>query len=1154
MISFSKISSAAGAAKYHDKAFNQDGSLAQADNYYVNEKAVAVWQGKGAELLGINGKEVEKDQFVAFLSGKMPNPETGQIQNLNDASNGKDRRLGFDLTVAPSKSVSVVALVAGDTRVTDAHANANKAAMQWLEANGAMVRTSKDGVVKTENKGNLLYASVTHVTNRDNEPHLHTHNVVVATVYDQDAGKWRSLTNDEIMRLRTKADAVYKSTLAHELKNLGYGIEYAKNGVDFEIKGFTKEQVNAFSSRSNEIAQALGSVGLDKSDASYGARQTATLDSRKAKNELDRGTLTNLWASISDRVGLNHDAIVSEAKGRAVETKAQRSNVVQDKLDTIGEAVPSAIKSLLHSKNIDPSQKSALLAVSWAVKHHAERDQAFRSTDLEFTALRFLKSAGTISDVQWAIGAHKENRLLIDRGSDVNGAQYLTTARAIKSEEDLFAAIQQGKNQGNTILGNREEFNTAIRDFNEMKSRETGSEFKLSKEQIRAAHNVLMHPDGIQGIQGEAGTGKTAALAMVRTVAESKGWVVQGMATSASAAVELESASGIKSMTIAGFFAERERAIQVAKAEIDGLKSKIIDMAGGKSQPLESRVLNVSGEFTSFGKARYVFDHAQGEVYKSRLTISNAIGTYLLDFAGKARSGATISNGESFLSQLKSGALAAGANFSEKIGRSITTLDQVGTVEAISARRSLYLDRESPIGDMKETLQRKEAELANLQKNGRADGKRVLMVMDEASLTGAEDMTRFLKQAKEINARVVLQGDTKQHSSVPAGLAFAQAQAVGMNVSVLKETRRFDRAAKDAKQAVRLMQGGEYQKGIATLRNTTVEEGKFVAKTAERYISNLEVLKGKGITDPLVSVVTMTNRDRKAINEAISAGLASRGHIGTESFSRVHLDYPKITDAQRNIAGELQAALVDSIVIKKTDKTIGVARNEVLSVKSYDLVKNLVHAVNQDGRAVRFNPQVFGAFAPAIQERRDFRQGDKVEARDVLYIQKDGKEKNGHAEKERIANKTKGVIESIDKDSAVIKWANGSVTKVGGLDMMHIDHSYAHTTFIEQGATTHREIIAVSKIGGQIFNREAAYVSATRAKGITEIVASEAGWENMLKNAGRQVDKTTAVDWEHRLGKQLPLGDGLSPDKNVSKTTNLNHQGQQIGKNQELVR
>ena len=1145
MISFSKISSAAGAAKYHDKAFNEDGSLVQADNYYVNEKAVAVWQGKGAELLGINGKEVNKDQFVAFLSGKMPNPETGQIQNLNDTSNGKDRRLGFDLTVAPSKSVSVVALVAGDVRVKEAHANANKAAMQWLEANGAMVRTSKNGVVKTENKGNLLYASVTHVTNRDNEPHLHTHNVVVATVYDQDAGKWRSLTNDEIMRLRTKADAVYKSTLAHELKNLGYGIEYAKNGVDFEIKGFTKEQISEFSSRSNEIAQALGSVGLDKSDASYGARQTATLDSRKAKVELDRETLTNLWSSISDRVGLNLDTIVSEAKNK-VEPRKDRFGV---ELDATGEAVPSAIKSLLRNKGVDSSQKSALLAVSWAVKHHAERDQAFRSTDLEFTAVRFLKDAGTINDVQWAISAHKENGLLVDRGSDVNGAQYLTTARAIKSEEDLFAAIQQGKNQGNTILNSREEFNAAIRDFNVMKSHETGSEFKLSKEQIRAAHNVLMHPDGIQGIQGEAGTGKTAALAMVRTVAESKGWFVQGMATSASAAVELESASGIKSITIAGFFAERERAIQVAKAEIDGLKSKIIDMAGGKSLPLESRVLNVSGEFTGFGKARYVFDHAQGEVYRSKLTISNAIGTYLLDFAGKARSGAMVSNGESFLSQLKSGALAAGANFSEKIGRSITTLEQVGTVEAISARRSLYLDRESPIGDMKEVLQRKEAELANLQRSGRVDGKRVLMVMDEASLTGAEDMTRFLKQAKEINARVVLQGDTKQHSSVPAGLAFAQAQAVGMNVSVLKETRRFDRAAKDAKQAVRLMQEGDYRKGIEALRNTTVEEGKFVAKTAERYISNLEVLKGKGITDPLVSVVTMTNRDRKAINEAISTGLAARGYVGTESFSKAHLDYPKITDAQRNIAGELQAALVDSIVIKKTDKAIGVSRNEVLSVRSYDLVKNLVHAINQDGRAVHFNPQVFGSFAPAIKERRDFRQGDKVEARDVLYIQKDDKEKNGKAEKERIANKSKGIIESIDKDSAVIKWANGSVTKVSNRDMMHIDHSYAHTTFIEQGATTHREIIAISKIGGQIFNREAAYVGATRAKGITEIVASEAGWENMLKNAGRQVDKTTAVDWEHRLGKQLPLGDGLLSGKNVEKTTNLD-----AGKSQELVR
>jgi hypothetical protein len=52
--------SASGAASYHDKAFAADGYKQEADNYYVNEMAEARWQGKGAELLGIEGGKLPK--------------------------------------------------------------------------------------------------------------------------------------------------------------------------------------------------------------------------------------------------------------------------------------------------------------------------------------------------------------------------------------------------------------------------------------------------------------------------------------------------------------------------------------------------------------------------------------------------------------------------------------------------------------------------------------------------------------------------------------------------------------------------------------------------------------------------------------------------------------------------------------------------------------------------------------------------------------------------------------------------------------------------------------------------------------------------------------------------------------------------------------
>jgi hypothetical protein len=72
-----------------------------------------------------------------------------------------------------------------------------------------------------------------------------------------------------------------------------------------------------------------------------------------------------------------------------------------------------------------------------------------------------------------------------------------------------------------------------------------------------------------------------------------------------------------------------------------------------------------------------------------------------------------------------------------------------------------------------------------------------------------------------------------------------------------------------------------------------------------------------------------------------------------------------------------------------------------------------------------------------------------------------------------------------------------------------IDHAYARTTFKEQGATNRHEITMVSGTGAKIFNKEAAYVGATRAKVNTEVITSD--HERLLKNAGNDVSKQTAL-------------------------------------------
>lgn len=162
MISRFSIGNVGDAARYHDKAFTQDGA-SRADNYYLNEQAAAHWEGRGAELLGLAGQPVERDDFIAFLEGRLPNPANGETQDLSENSRGANRRAGEDFTVSPPKSVSIIALVGQDERVVAAHQAANTRAMTWLQEHAALVRVREDGSEPTPVQAkNLLYATVLH--------------------------------------------------------------------------------------------------------------------------------------------------------------------------------------------------------------------------------------------------------------------------------------------------------------------------------------------------------------------------------------------------------------------------------------------------------------------------------------------------------------------------------------------------------------------------------------------------------------------------------------------------------------------------------------------------------------------------------------------------------------------------------------------------------------------------------------------------------------------------------------------------------------------------------------------------------------------------------------------------------------------------------
>src|SRR5207245_10362857 len=82
-------------------------------------------------------------------------------------------------------------------------------------------------------------------------PQLHTH-VVIFNIAQTPDGNLHALQPRELYRSQQYATAIYRSELSAWLRKLGYEIERHKEG-EFEIKGYTKEYLEASSRRRKQI-------------------------------------------------------------------------------------------------------------------------------------------------------------------------------------------------------------------------------------------------------------------------------------------------------------------------------------------------------------------------------------------------------------------------------------------------------------------------------------------------------------------------------------------------------------------------------------------------------------------------------------------------------------------------------------------------------------------------------------------------------------------------------------------------------------------------------------------------------------------------------------------------------------------------------------
>ena len=514
VVSIGAVASPAQGVSYYER-----------DGYYVKDDAAhreaSAWFGKGAEALGLEGP-VDPDLFIDILAGEVPDG-SGQRLGRRTKEGSIDHRPGRDLTFSASKSVSLAALIGGDERIVGVHDDAVRKSLKWIEANAAETRMRDPEIGRVVHVGgqSIVAATFRHDTSRNLDPQLHTHAVIANMVQGED-GKWRSMANERLYASKMLIGTLYRAELARGLEKLGYAIEKTHADGRFEIAGVPRKVVEAFSTRRAEIEAAMDAQGFGDPTGNQRVAERAALMTRSHKRDVDKEALRETWQRQAADLGFSPRDLVNEAK----HWQWSRGD----------RPVPSAGQDQEAGKTTDADR-----AAAWAVEHLSEREAVFARTDLLTATLAWSPGKVAIGEAEAAVQRMERAGTLHAARTPVLG-DALTTEKTLIDEAETIGLMERGQRRSKPVM----------RRWMVKPLLHNG---RLTDGQREAVTTILSSKDRVVGVQGYAGTGKTAMLDRARSLAERRGYRMIGLAPSASATATLEAEAGIRSETLQRFLA-----------------------------------------------------------------------------------------------------------------------------------------------------------------------------------------------------------------------------------------------------------------------------------------------------------------------------------------------------------------------------------------------------------------------------------------------------------------------------------------------------------------------------------------------------------------------------------------------------------------------
>jgi ATP-dependent exoDNAse (exonuclease V) alpha subunit len=364
-----------------------------------------------------------------------------------------------------------------------------------------------------------------------------------------------------------------------------------------------------------------------------------------------------------------------------------------------------------------------------------------------------------------------------------------------------------------------------------------------------------------------------------------------------------------------------------------------------------------------------------------------------------------------------------------------------------------------------------------------------IVVLDEAGAVGIDDMKRLFDLARD--ARIVLSGDTGQHTSVARGDALRiLEQHSDFKSGQLTRIRRQRRA--EYRKAVELAAQKRTVEAFAQMERmgAVVESSKddLHDKAAQSYLKALAQNRSALLVAP-------TWNEIEAVTDKIRAAMKTSGRLAGEEKELHVFDLLSWTEAQKRDGRQYRPGLA----IRFHRRIVGFAKDETVAVVAVE--NDALKVERADGSESVF-PLGAGCACFDVGEKRKL----KIASGDKLLLQ-------ANAARRRFINGELVEVLAVQGDSVVL--ADGRVIPQ---NYRTFTHGYAVTSHAAQGKTVDEVMVVASSRSLPAINQQQFYVSISRGRDACRVFTDDT--EMLRSHVTRSSARLAAVEVVPRVHSQ----------------------------------